>query len=152
MLLLSLQANAQDRQKVNALLAEAQEALATGLQQAPVAPNMWLSLARLRSLTTRPDEQAMRYLENSYLTGPRENWVSPQRLSFVLANWDSLSPAVQEAATRELRDQTAARLGELTLGRSPAVVELIEREISTRPEPAQRAFERARKRIDKGVL
>jgi hypothetical protein len=130
----------------------AEQALIAGLSQAPAAPDMWLSLARLRSLSAPPDIQAMRYMANSYLTGPRESWMSPQRLPFALSHWDRLTPAIQDAVRRELRDQTAEGLARLALGRSPLVVDMIKEEIATRPEPVRKDFERARRRIDKGVL
>lgn len=143
---------AQTMEQAQALLLLAADELKTGLQQAPAAPDMWLSLARLRSLTQAPDASAIQFLENSFLTGPRENWVSEQRLEFGLAHWEQFDPSLQQMIARDLRSQTVVTLAEFALGRSAPVIELIEREVATRPEPAQKAFERARKRIDKGVL
>jgi hypothetical protein len=73
------------------------------LRGAPASSELWLSRAEL--LAQRPDaEEAFDLaLKNSYLTGAREGYLSPGRLTLVLSHWSWVSPDLRRAALNELR-------------------------------------------------
>ena len=145
-----LQSQAGFREEANQSRDQAQAIMQAGLEAAPGAPDMWFSLAQLEATRGGYNDKVALFLRNSYLTGPREQWVGAQRVEFSVLHWSSLDPSLRGLLQRELRYQPIRSLARLSIGAPPDVVTMIDSEVAVRPDNEQRAFLREAKRVSRG--
>jgi hypothetical protein len=92
----------------------------------PVSPIDWLSLSRQELLTAQPRAQILASLLLSWVTGPNEGYVMPDRGAFGLSLWEVLPPDLRKRVVADL-----ARVEITESGNFKTVV-------STKPEAVQK--------------
>ncbi len=90
------------RSEAGSFLKRASLAITRSLKRAPGDANLWYLLAEIRTLQGQMDGKTRRILGMSYLTGPREGWVSIRRLQFSLRYWLLLDSEVRRLVKREI--------------------------------------------------
>ncbi|WP_137389846.1 hypothetical protein [Rhodoligotrophos defluvii] len=142
-----LQAAAEDWAGANQSRDQVHAVMQAGLEVAPGAPDLWFGLARIEAARGEFSPAAAAYLRNSYLTGPREQWVGVQRVLFAVTHWAKLDPSLKGMVQRELRYQPPRTLARLTYDAPPDLLALIEAEAQSRPESQKKTYDRELKRI-----
>ncbi|MGF7161652.1 tetratricopeptide (TPR) repeat protein [Rhodoligotrophos appendicifer] len=135
-----------DNPQASSTLATALEAYARAVQLAPGSPNAWLQMARLYRAAEDSD-RTVAALRASYLTGPREGWLSSDRTPLALALWAELDPESRAMVQRELRFQTPRMLASLYLTAPEGSKEAVVSEAETRPDNEQEIFLRTMERL-----
>jgi O-antigen ligase len=80
------------------------------LHKAPASSELWLSRAEILAQQTVSEGTFLTALRNSYLTGAHEGYLSPARLTLILAHWKSVTPDVRLDALKELRSASEQAL------------------------------------------
>lgn len=80
---------------------EAETDLERSLKVSPIDAFLWLMLYSVRAARYGIDEKCMNYLEQSYVTGPREGWIALRRNRLALAALQLLNERMQESVTSE---------------------------------------------------
>lgn len=82
----------------------AQQQLIAALEVTPSDSFLWLSLYSVKTTRNGFDTSAVRYLDQSYLAGPHEGWISLQRNRLALAIFPSLIDRTQQAVVSEFAE------------------------------------------------
>lgn len=82
--------------------------LKSALSARPSDSFLWLLLYSIETTRGGFDPQYLRYLDQSYATGPREGWVSLRRNRLALSAFPKLSEAVQSAVISEFEEMVDA--------------------------------------------
>jgi hypothetical protein len=68
----------------------------------PFSPADWLSLSRLELLTAQPRAQISAALMLSWVTGPNESYLTPERVTFGLSLWEVLPAELRNRVVMDL--------------------------------------------------
>lgn len=86
----------------------ADEQIRASLEFSPADSLFWLLLYSVDIQGRGFDQQSLKYMEQSYISGPREGWIALRRNRSALAVFEMLNAATQEAVilefTAEVRD------------------------------------------------
>ena len=99
---------AADHAKLDTLVPSTARLIGRALECAPVSSYSWLALFWVDNLRLGFSDQSIRYLEMSYMTGPREGWISLKRNAFALAVYDGLPEDLQDKVVSEFSDLVQA--------------------------------------------
>lgn len=83
-------------------LEKARQTIVDTLKRSPGDANLWYLLAEIRALQNKMDHITQRFLNMSYLTGPREGWIALRRLSFSLRYWLLLDRGLRHHVEKEI--------------------------------------------------
>lgn len=88
----------------DALLLYAEELVKKSLRCSPISSYSWFALFWIDSLRQGFSDRSIGYLEMSYLTGPREGWISIRRNYYGFALFDRLPATLQAKIVSEFSD------------------------------------------------